>query len=197
MRASSCAPAPRRTSPAAPASPAGGRSVNSRARTGRVVATGRSAQAKLHAHRGRAVTATVGSAGGVAQLVERLPRTEEARGSSPLTSTPFGALADSRLSHRVNGRFHAAGRFRERWRDIAHNFGLAVGLQRPWITGNKFYGGQRRDRRISSGRQIAVAVTATYQPSAFDSQGNMTDAGPAMQATLWKALAPQNPIPQA
>ncbi len=79
----------------------------------------------------------------------------------------------------------------------AHNFGLAVGLQGPWITGNKFYAGSGAIVGYLPAGKIAVAVIATYQPSAFDSQGNMTDAGPAILATLSKALAPQNPIPQA
>jgi hypothetical protein len=43
-------------------------------------------------------------------------------------------------------------------------------------------------------RKLAIAVITTYQPGAFDSQGNLTDAGPAIISTLSKALAPPLPF---
>ena len=61
------------------------------------------------------------------------------------------------------------------------SFGMGVILQGPWITGNKFYAG--------SGAAFG------YLPSAFDDQGNVTDAGPKIMASLSKALAPTSPIP--
>jgi hypothetical protein len=42
----------------------------------------------------------------------------------------------------------------------------------------------RGDRRVLSSRKIAIAITTTYQPTAFDSEGNVTDAGPAMRGIM-------------
>jgi CubicO group peptidase (beta-lactamase class C family) len=78
---------------------------------------------------------------------------------------------------------------------VAHNFGLGVILQGPWITGNKFYAGSGAQVGYLPARKLAIAVITTYQPGAFDGNGNVTDAGPAILADLAAALAPGQPIP--
>lgn len=75
------------------------------------------------------------------------------------------------------------------------SFGMATILQGPWITGNKFYAGSGADVAYLPSRKIAIAVITTYLPSAFDSQGNVTDAGPAIASSLSQAVAPVTPIP--
>jgi CubicO group peptidase (beta-lactamase class C family) len=77
----------------------------------------------------------------------------------------------------------------------AHSFGLGVILQGPWITGNKFYAGSGAIVGYLPAEQLAIAVITTYQQAAFDSHGDVTDAGPAIMSTLAKALAPALPIP--
>jgi CubicO group peptidase (beta-lactamase class C family) len=77
----------------------------------------------------------------------------------------------------------------------AHSFGLGVILQGPWITGNKFYAGSGAIVGYLPAEQLAIAVITTYQQAAFDSQGEVTDAGPAIMSALAKALAPALPIP--
>jgi CubicO group peptidase (beta-lactamase class C family) len=77
----------------------------------------------------------------------------------------------------------------------AHSFGLAVIRQGPWITGNKFYAGSGAAVGYLPSEKLAIAVITTYQPTAFNSQGDVTDAGPAIMSTLAKALAPASPIP--
>ena len=44
-------------------------------------------------------------------------------------------------------------------------------------------------------KKLAIAVITTYQPAAFDSNGDVTDAGPAIMSALADALAPAQPIP--
>lgn len=44
-------------------------------------------------------------------------------------------------------------------------------------------------------KRLAIAVITTYQQAAFDSQGDVTDARPAIMSALAKALAPAEPIP--
>jgi CubicO group peptidase (beta-lactamase class C family) len=77
----------------------------------------------------------------------------------------------------------------------AHNFGLGVILQGPWITGNKFYAGSGAIFGYLPAKKLAIAVITSYQQAAFDSEGNVTDAGPAIMAALAGALAPAQPIP--
>lgn len=76
-----------------------------------------------------------------------------------------------------------------------HSYGLGVILQGPWIIGNKLYAGSGASFGYLPSGKLAIAVITTYQPAAFDSQGNFTDAGPAIMSTLAKALAPTSPIP--
>ncbi len=77
----------------------------------------------------------------------------------------------------------------------AHSFGLGVILQGPWITGNKFYAGSGAIVGYLPSKKLAIAVITTYQQAAFDSHGDVTDAGPAIMSALAKALAPAEPIP--
>jgi len=77
----------------------------------------------------------------------------------------------------------------------AHSFGLGIILQGPWITGNKFYAGGGAAFGYLPSKKIAIAVVTTYQPAAFNSHGDVTDAGPAIMSALAKALAPASPIP--
>ncbi len=77
-----------------------------------------------------------------------------------------------------------------------HAFGLATILQGPWITGNKFYAGSGAEVAYLPAKKIAIAVITTYLPSAFDSQGNVKDVGPAIAASLSQAVAPGSPIPR-
>ena len=76
-----------------------------------------------------------------------------------------------------------------------HSFGLGVILQGPWITGNKFYAGSGAIVGYLPAKKLAIAVITTYQQAAFDSKGNLTDAGPAILSALSEALAPSQPIP--
>lgn len=77
----------------------------------------------------------------------------------------------------------------------ARSFGLGVILQGPWITGNKFYAGSGAIIGYLPAEQLAIAVITTYQQAAFDSHGDVTDAGPAILSALAEALAPAQPIP--
>jgi CubicO group peptidase (beta-lactamase class C family) len=77
----------------------------------------------------------------------------------------------------------------------ALSFGLGVILQGPWITGNKFYAGSGAVVGYLPSKKLAIAVITTYQQAAFDSHGDVTDAGPAILSALAKTLAPAHPIP--
>lgn len=68
-------------------------------------------------------------------------------------------------------------------------------MQGPWITGNKFYAGSGAIVGYLPAKKLAIAVITTYQQAAFDSHGDVTDAGPAIMSALAKALAPAHPVP--
>jgi hypothetical protein len=72
---------------------------------------------------------------------------------------------------------------------------VGVILQGPWITGNKFYAGSGAVVGYLPSEKLAIAVITTYQQAAFDSHGDVTDAGPTILSDLSKALAPAQPIP--
>ena len=76
-----------------------------------------------------------------------------------------------------------------------HSFGLGVILHGPWITGNKFYAGSGAVVGYLPSHKLAISAITTYEPAAFNSHGEVTDAGPAIMATLAKVLTPASPIP--
>jgi CubicO group peptidase (beta-lactamase class C family) len=75
------------------------------------------------------------------------------------------------------------------------SFGMGVIRQGPWITGNKFYAGSGAIFGYLPAQKVAIAVIATYLPGAWDSEGNMTDAGPAILKELSQVVAPTAAIP--
>ena len=64
----------------------------------------------------------------------------------------------------------------------AHSFGLGVIWQGPWITGNKLYAGSVAIVGYPPSKRLAIAVVTSYQQAAFDSHGDVTDAGPAIMS---------------
>jgi CubicO group peptidase (beta-lactamase class C family) len=74
------------------------------------------------------------------------------------------------------------------------SFGLGIILVGPWITGNKFYAGSGAAVGYLPSHKLAIAVITTYEPAAYSSQGEVTDAGPSILSSLTKALAPSSPI---
>lgn len=80
----------------------------------------------------------------------------------------------------------------------AFSFGLAVILQGPWITGNKFFAGSGAAVGYLPQDKVAIAVITTYQPDAFDADGNVKrDAGQAVLTRVAAAMAPDQPFPSA
>jgi CubicO group peptidase (beta-lactamase class C family) len=77
----------------------------------------------------------------------------------------------------------------------ARSYGMAVILLGHWIIANKFYAGSGAAVGYLPSARLAIAVVTTYQPSAFDSQGNVTDAGPAIMSSVVRAVAPDTPMP--
>lgn len=78
----------------------------------------------------------------------------------------------------------------------AFSFGLAVILQGPWITGNKFFAGSGAAVGYLPQGKVAIAVITTYQPGAFDQDGNVKqDAGRILLSEVAAAMAPDHPIP--
>lgn len=58
-------------------------------------------------------------------------------------------------------------------------------MQGPWITGNKFYAGSGAIVGYLPAKKLAIAVITTYRQAAFDSHGDVTDAGPR-SCRLWR-----------
>jgi CubicO group peptidase (beta-lactamase class C family) len=78
----------------------------------------------------------------------------------------------------------------------AFSFGLAVILQGPWITGNKFFAGSGAAVGYLPQGKVAIAVITTYRPDAFDPNGNVKqDAGQAILSSVAAAMAPDHPLP--
>ena len=75
------------------------------------------------------------------------------------------------------------------------SFAMGVIRQGAWITGNKFYAGSGAVFGYLPSQKVAIAVITTYVPSAWDGEGNMTDAGPALLKELSQAVAPVQAIP--
>jgi hypothetical protein len=61
----------------------------------------------------------------------------------------------------------------------------------PWITQTKNFAGSGATVGYLPSRRLTVAVVTTYEPGAFDDQGNYNNASETIFAALGNLLAPK------
>jgi CubicO group peptidase (beta-lactamase class C family) len=73
---------------------------------------------------------------------------------------------------------------------VAHNYGLGVVNLGPWITQTKNFAGSGATTGYLPGRKLTVTVVTTYNPDAFDNEGNYTNASSTIFSSIANTLAP-------
>jgi CubicO group peptidase (beta-lactamase class C family) len=73
---------------------------------------------------------------------------------------------------------------------VAHNYGLGVVNQGPWITQTKSFAGGGATVGYLPAARLTITVVNTYTPNAYDDEGDNTEASSPIFTALANALAP-------
>ena len=76
-----------------------------------------------------------------------------------------------------------------------YNYGLGIVRSGSWILQNPLLGGYSATEAYLPSKKIAIAVTVTYAPEAFDSQGNYANSSDTIFRSIGTDLAPDDPPP--
>ncbi|MEZ0284929.1 MAG: serine hydrolase domain-containing protein [Thermoleophilia bacterium] len=78
-----------------------------------------------------------------------------------------------------------------------YNYGLGVVRSGSWILQDPLYQGYSATEAYLPSEKVAIAAVVTYQPSAFDSQGNYPapNSSDALFQSIGAIVAPQDPPP--
>jgi CubicO group peptidase (beta-lactamase class C family) len=80
-----------------------------------------------------------------------------------------------------------------------YTYGMGIVISGHWLLQNPMFAGAAATEAYLPAKKIAVATAVTYQPAAFDDQGNYRNAAQTLFRTIGAALAPDDapPVPPA
>jgi CubicO group peptidase (beta-lactamase class C family) len=80
-----------------------------------------------------------------------------------------------------------------------YTYGMGIVISGRWLLQNPLFAGAAATEAYLPSKKIAIATAVTYQPAAFDGQGNYANAAQALFRTIGAALAPDDapPVPPA
>ncbi len=83
--------------------------------------------------------------------------------------------------------------------DAVYAYGLGIVVSGHWLLQNPMVAGEAAVEAYLPSRKIAVAVAVTYQPEAFDGQGDYPNEAEALFRKIGGVLAPDDapPVPRA
>jgi CubicO group peptidase (beta-lactamase class C family) len=78
-----------------------------------------------------------------------------------------------------------------------YTYGMGIVISGDWLLQNPLFAGEAGVAAYLPSKKIAIAVAVTYQPEAFDDQGNYVNAADALFRRIGAALAPDHapPVP--
>jgi CubicO group peptidase (beta-lactamase class C family) len=78
-----------------------------------------------------------------------------------------------------------------------YTYGMGIVISGDWLLQNPLFAGEAGVEAYLPSQKIAIAVAVTYQPEAFDDQGNYSNAGDTLFRRIGTALAPEQapPVP--
>jgi CubicO group peptidase (beta-lactamase class C family) len=78
-----------------------------------------------------------------------------------------------------------------------YTYGMGIVISGDWLLQNPLFAGEAGVEAYLPSQKIAIAVAVTYQPEAFDDQGNYSNAGDTLFRRIGTALAPDQapPVP--
>ncbi len=80
-----------------------------------------------------------------------------------------------------------------------YTYGLGLVISGHWLLQNPLFAGAAAVEAYLPSKKIAIATAVTYEPAAFDDQGNYANAAEVLFRTIGAALAPDDapPVPPA
>jgi CubicO group peptidase (beta-lactamase class C family) len=78
-----------------------------------------------------------------------------------------------------------------------YTYGMGVVISGHWLLQNPLFAGEAGAAAYLPSKKIAIAIAVTYQPDAFDDQGNYVNAADALFRKIGAELAPDDapPVP--
>ncbi len=78
-----------------------------------------------------------------------------------------------------------------------YTYGMGIVISGDWLLQNPLFAGEAGVMAYLPAKKIAIAVAVTYQPEAFDDQGNYRNAADPLFRRIAAELAPDDapPIP--
>lgn len=71
-----------------------------------------------------------------------------------------------------------------------YTYGLGIVISGDWLLQNPLFAGEAGVMAYLPSEKIAIAVAVTYEPEAFDEQGNYVNAADVLFRAIGRALAP-------
>ncbi|MBY0440615.1 MAG: beta-lactamase family protein [Mycobacteriaceae bacterium] len=81
--------------------------------------------------------------------------------------------------------------------DNSYTYGLGLVISGDWLLQNPMFAGESAIAAYLPAQKIAIAVAVTYDPAAFDDQGNYRNEADTLFRKIGAALAPANAPPPA
>ena len=80
-----------------------------------------------------------------------------------------------------------------------YTYGMGIVISGDWLLQNPLFAGEAGVMAYLPGKKVSIAVAVTYQPEAFDDQGNYSNEGDTLFRRIAKELAPDDapPVPPA
>ena len=76
-----------------------------------------------------------------------------------------------------------------------YTYGIGIVISGAWLLQNPLFAGEAGVMAYLPSKKIAIAVAVTYEPEAFDAQGNYVNAADALFRSIGRELAPDDPPP--
>jgi CubicO group peptidase (beta-lactamase class C family) len=79
--------------------------------------------------------------------------------------------------------------------DNAHTYGLGIVISGSWLLQNPMFAGESAVEAYLPSQKLAIAVAVTYNPTAFDDQGNYRNEADTLFRKIGAELAPNDAPP--
>ena len=76
-----------------------------------------------------------------------------------------------------------------------YTYGMGIVISGDWLLQNPLFAGEAGVMAYLPAKKIAIAVAVTYQPEAFDDQGNYRNEADTLFRRIAKELAPDDAPP--
>ena len=79
--------------------------------------------------------------------------------------------------------------------DDFYTYGMGIVISGDWLLQNPLFAGESGVMAYLPSKKIAIAIAVTYEPEAFDEQGNYVNAADMLFRNIARELAPDSALP--